>query len=184
MVLVKFRDRLLQWGMSRRRSVLLFPLFHHSRLNVPLCFLLLLLQIEQSELETGHLVLARCPLLLNSEQPLDEISLGLLEVALAGTLAITVEVNARGLRRNGGLAFAPLLPSTVLVGDAVFAVVGMCFLIPKNPGFFDTTALRIYFRRTNTDGVQRDDLLVSQQTINRRFDQLDRPLSPGFVIFL
>ena len=54
-------------------------------------------------------------------------------------------VNARGLGGNTGLAFAPLLSSTPLVGHAMFAVVRVGFRIAKNPCFLDALAFWIQF---------------------------------------
>ncbi len=130
------------------------------------------------------MVLASCILLLNGEQPFDEIPLCLLEVPLTNALDVTVWVNARGLCGNMDLAFAPLLPSTALVGYTMFAVVSMRFFIPKNPGFLDTMAFRVHLGRTGTDGFKRDRLPISKQTINRRFYQINCPLPPGFMILL
>ena len=108
------------------------------------------------------MVLVSCTLLLNGKQPFDEIPLGLQEVSLTNPLDVTVWVNARGLRGNMDLAFASLLASAALVGHAMFAVVSMRFLIPKNPGFLDAMAFRVYLGRTGTDGFQRDHLPISK----------------------
>ena len=153
-------------------------------MDFALCLFQSLLQSERLKLETNQLVLASCIFLLDGEQPLDKIHLGLLQVSLANALDVTVWVNARGLRGDRDLALAPLLSSTAPVGYAMFAVVSMRFRIPKNPCFLDATAFGVHFVRTGTDGFQSDCLPIGKQTINRCFYQIDRPLPPGLMILL
>lgn len=153
-------------------------------MDCALCLFQSLLQSERLKLETNQLVLASCIFLLDGEQPLDEIHLGLLQVSLANALDVTVWVNARGLRGDRDLALAPLLSSTAPVGYAMFAVVSMRFFIPKNPCFLDAMAFRVHLGRTGTDGFKRDRLPISKQTINCRFYQINCPLPSSFMILL
>ena len=55
------------------------------------------LHVKQLKLESSELILAECILLLNDDEPLYQIPLVLLHVALTNSLEVTVWVNARGL---------------------------------------------------------------------------------------
>lgn len=147
-------------------------LWLYLRLRLAFGVFQLLLQVKQFKLKRGELLLACSVSLFDGDQSLNQVRLGLEQVALAHSVHIAIGIDAGRLRRHSLVAsLPPLVSQPTLVRATMFAIVGMGLRIPDDPRLFDALTFRVHLAGTGADGLKCDCLPFLEQLIDGGLDQ-------------